>query len=203
MSEQTYKCSGCGGTMEFDAASQALKCPNCGTVIPIINDQSKVVEHTLNRASMNKIRVTEKTSHTMECKSCGAKVEVEATCTATECPYCGSTYVLADKQEDVVIPAGIYQVYNKETSRYLRGPQRADGSYEWNAYVDYWMPFNGAIGMHDAYWQAGRFGGTYYMTGGSRGCINMPADKAEELYGWIAVGTPVITYYSQEMQFID
>ncbi len=93
--------------MEFDAASQALKCPNCGTVIPIINDQSKVVEHTLNRASMNKIRVTEKTSHTMECKSCGAKVEVEATCTATECPYCGSTYVLADKQEDVVIPDGV------------------------------------------------------------------------------------------------
>lgn len=104
---------------------------------------------------------------------------------------------------DRYTPAGIYQVYNKETSRYLRGPQRADGSYEWNAYVDYWMPFNGAIGMHDAYWQAGRFGGTYYMTGGSRGCINMPADKAEELYGWIAVGTPVITYYSQEMQFID
>ncbi len=104
---------------------------------------------------------------------------------------------------DRYTPAGIYQVYNKETSRYLRGPQRADGSYEWNAYVDYWMPFNGAIGMHDAYWQTGRFGGTYYMTGGSRGCINMPVDQAAELYSWIAVGTPVITYYSQEMQFID
>ena len=104
---------------------------------------------------------------------------------------------------DRYTPAGIYQVYDKETSRYLRGPQREDGSYEWNAYVDYWMPFNGAIGMHDAYWQAGRFGGTYYMTGGSRGCINMPSDKAAELYSWIAVGTPVITYYSQEMQFID
>ena len=32
--------------MEFDVAAQALKCPNCGTVIEIINDRNKIVEHS-------------------------------------------------------------------------------------------------------------------------------------------------------------
>ena len=81
--------------MEFDVAAQALKCPNCGTVIEIINDRNKIVEHPLDRYSSSRIRADEKTSHTMECKSCGARIEVEASCTATECPYCGTTYVLA------------------------------------------------------------------------------------------------------------
>ena len=99
-------------------------------------------------------------------------------------------------------PAGVYQVYDKEQNRRLRGPVQEDGSYEWDVEVAYWMPFNEAIGMHDAPWQSA-FGGTYYMYGGSRGCINMPTEKAARLYDWITVGTPVITYYSEEMEFID
>ena len=91
----------------FDVASQALKCPNCGTVIEIINDRSKIVEHPLIQYSGRKISVEEKTSQTMECKNCGARIEVDATCTATECPYCGSAYVLSERQEAVVIPDGV------------------------------------------------------------------------------------------------
>ena len=78
MEERIYKCSNCGSVMEFDVESQSLKCVNCGTVIEIINDRSRIVEHPLDRFSYNRIQVSEKTSHTMECKSCGARVEVEA-----------------------------------------------------------------------------------------------------------------------------
>ena len=40
--------------MEFDVAAQALKCPNCGTVIEIINDRNKIVEHPLDRYSSSR-----------------------------------------------------------------------------------------------------------------------------------------------------
>ena len=43
----------------------------------------------------------------MQCKGCGAKVEVSSDCTATECPYCGAKYVLAEKQEEAIVPDGV------------------------------------------------------------------------------------------------
>ena len=39
---KTYYCQNCGAVMEFDAASQNLKCPSCGNKIEIENDESKV-----------------------------------------------------------------------------------------------------------------------------------------------------------------
>ncbi len=65
---------------------------------------------------------------------------------------------------------------------------------EYETPVDYWMPFNGGIGMHDASWR-GSFGGTIYMYSGSHGCINMPHSKAGELYSMIETGCTVVCYY--------
>ena len=50
---KTYYCQNCGAVMEFDAASQNLKCPSCGNKIEIENDESKVVEHKLTRHALN------------------------------------------------------------------------------------------------------------------------------------------------------
>ena len=44
-------------------------------------------------------------------------------------------------------PAGIYSLTYKEKDRILRGAKKADGSYEYESHVDYWMPFNGGIGL--------------------------------------------------------
>ena len=104
---KTYYCQNCGAVMEFDAASQNLKCPSCGNKIEIENDESKVVEHKLTRHALNSIKPEQKTSTSMECEGCGALVEVDSTSTATTCPYCGSNYVLAKKQMDALIPDGV------------------------------------------------------------------------------------------------
>ncbi|MBE6471759.1 MAG: hypothetical protein E7000_08720 [Coriobacteriaceae bacterium] len=66
---------------------------------------------------------------------------------------------------------------------------------EYETEVQYWMPFVGnAIGFHDATWQPD-FGGSMYMEGyGSHGCVNLSYDAAEELYGIITAGTPVIVH---------
>lgn len=84
-------------------------------------------------------------------------------------------------------PEGINYVYAKQKNRILRGPGYASP-------VDYWMPVNGGIGIHDASWRD-EFGGEIYKTNGSHGCINTPLEKVEELYDMVTIGTPVVMYY--------
>ena len=107
MEDKIYYCQNCGGVMVFDAKSQKLKCPNCDTEIDIENDKSKIIEHDFSRREARKIPLSEKKSSTMQCKGCGAVVEIDPDCTATECPYCGSKYVLADKQVQDIMPDGV------------------------------------------------------------------------------------------------
>lgn len=84
-------------------------------------------------------------------------------------------------------PEGVYGITYKQRNATLKGE-----TYE--TPVSYWMPFNKNIGMHDATWRAS-FGGTIYKKSGSHGCINLPYAKAQELYGYIEKGTPVICYH--------
>ena len=91
-------------------------------------------------------------------------------------------------------PQGMYSLYYKQRNQVLRGKKLEDGTYEYESPVDYWMPFNGGIGFHDASWQSA-FGGARYQTYGSHGCVNMPPASAGELYNLIQAGTPIICHY--------
>ena len=81
---------------------------------------------------------------------------------------------------------GHWHINSKERSRYLRGP----GYRSW---VNYWMPFHGGQGLHDATWR-GAFGGNIYTYSGSHGCVNLPLDIAAQLYSLVYVGMPVIVH---------
>ncbi len=83
-------------------------------------------------------------------------------------------------------PTGVYTIKAKQTDRYLTGET-------YRSWVNYWMPFNGGIGFHDATWRSS-FGGTIYQYSGSHGCINMPLANAKKLYGYVSVGTYVVVY---------
>ncbi|WP_242876031.1 L,D-transpeptidase family protein [Cellulosilyticum sp. I15G10I2] len=83
-------------------------------------------------------------------------------------------------------PKGVYSLKYKVKNAVLRGPGYA-------APVNYWMPFNGGIGIHDANWRS-VFGGNIYKTDGSHGCINCPNNIAKMIYDYIEPGTPVICY---------
>ena len=66
-----------------------------------------------------------------------------------------------------------------------------DGS-RYNAYVNYWMPFNGGVGFHDATWRSlGEFNKTTYVNNGSHGCVNMKKEDAQVLYTNTKVNTAV------------
>ncbi|MBR5375995.1 MAG: L,D-transpeptidase [Lachnospiraceae bacterium] len=84
-------------------------------------------------------------------------------------------------------PQTIEPIYFMQRNRVLVGEN-------YRTPVKFWMAFHNHVGLHDANWR-GRFGGEIYKTDGSHGCVNMPTKAAEELYGLVKVGTPVITYY--------
>ena len=52
--------------------------------------------------------------------------------------------------------------------------------------------FNGE-GFHDATWQPS-FGGNFYLTRGSHGCVNLPLSVAGKLYDIVEPGVPVFIY---------
>ena len=98
-----------------------------------------------------------------------------------------SPCVSGDVSKQRRTPTGVYAVYGHVKGTYLDGPT-------WHNWVDYWMPFTrGGCGLHDATWRS-KFGGEIYKTNGSHGCVNLPHDKAEELFGMITIGTVVIVH---------
>ena len=84
-------------------------------------------------------------------------------------------------------PPGVFGLTYKTRNAVLRGE-------DYETPVNYWMPFNGNIGMHDATWRSS-FGGSIYITNGSHGCVNLPLDKAAQIYEYVSTGFPVICYY--------
>ena len=83
-------------------------------------------------------------------------------------------------------PTGAFGLTYKTMNAVLRGP-------DYETPVTYWMPFNGDVGMHDATWR-NKFGGSIYKTGGSHGCINLPASAAKKIYETIDKGYAVLVY---------
>ena len=66
--------------------------------------------------------------------------------------------------------------------------------------MTYFMPFAYNVGIHDASWRNGRFGGTIYKNSGSHGCINVPEEIAEKLYQTVEKDTPVVAYYRESVK---
>ena len=91
-------------------------------------------------------------------------------------------------------PTGVFQIMYKDTDVDLKGQQLANGQYSYISHVNYWMPFYGGCGFHDASWRS-RFGGSIYKSDGSHGCINLPPSITPKFYGYVRTGMPVIVYY--------
>lgn len=85
-------------------------------------------------------------------------------------------------------PRGVFSVFRKTPSRYMQGPifEISEKSYDlpgvpWNLY----FTEQGAV-IHGAYWHD-HFGEQW-----SNGCVNLPPQKAKQLYEWADLGTQII-----------
>jgi len=82
-------------------------------------------------------------------------------------------------------PTGTWRLQDKQRNRYLY--PAAGGAY----YVHYWMPYDGAYGMHDSSWQRFPYGSARYRTQGSHGCVHFPRAAIAWMYTWATIGTTV------------
>ena len=97
-----------------------------------------------------------------------------------------SDCVTGNVSKDYNTPCGAFSLTYKQKDRILRGPG-------YSSHVNYWMPFFGGYGLHDATWRSS-FGGSIYKTRGSHGCVNLPLSIAKELYEYVEAGFPVLVY---------
>lgn len=90
-------------------------------------------------------------------------------------------------------PTGVFYIWNKEEDAVLKGYNpKTEKDYE--SPVEYWMPVDWTgVGIHDSSWQPA-YGGEYWVTAGSNGCVNTPPGVMAELYGMIDIGVPVVIH---------
>lgn len=82
---------------------------------------------------------------------------------------------------------GVWAIDAKMSPYTLRGE-------DYESDVTYWLPFNGDVGIHDADWRNGKFGGQIYLTNGSHGCVNTPYSAVKKIYENVKIGYPVVVY---------
>ena len=119
-----YKCLLCGGGLEFDTATQKLKCPYCDSIFDMeemkqrdasLDGEATPVEGKLE-GSWDVSGAGDEWSESeadgltgYSCKSCGAEIVGDGNTAATSCPYCGNPVVMMErltgmKKPNFVVP---------------------------------------------------------------------------------------------------
>ncbi len=110
---QEFKCPCCGGGIQFDTATQNLKCPYCETEFDIDALEALQVEaKASNNTDYNwetkaggEWAEGENDGITpYECKSCGAQILADKTLASSKCPYCDNPIVMTDRFDDGLRP---------------------------------------------------------------------------------------------------
>jgi lipoprotein-anchoring transpeptidase ErfK/SrfK len=97
---------------------------------------------------------------------------------------------------------GVFHIYMKAPNFTFHSPWPIGSPYYYApTFVQYWMPFYGGEGLHDASWRS-NFGpgsnlqptdlgtGNYIL--GTHGCVNLPTPAAAWVWNWAPVGTTVV-----------
>lgn len=97
---QTFGCRNCGAKLNYDAATQGMRCPFCGfqEAVQASTGQQAAdatreipIEEGLARA----VRGLGAPVQPLGCKDCGATVNVAQNERTAKCSFCGSQQVLA------------------------------------------------------------------------------------------------------------
>lgn len=84
-------------------------------------------------------------------------------------------------------PTGLYETHGKEHDVWLKGD-------DYLVFVKYWVSVVGdIIGLHDASWRE-NFGASFYVYGGSHGCVNTPEEAMAMIWNLAEDGTPVLMH---------
>jgi predicted RNA-binding Zn-ribbon protein involved in translation (DUF1610 family) len=114
--ERKFPCKSCGANLTFAPGQSVLKCTFCGHAETIPQTAQEIKEYSFNdylqKPRSKGYGSAEGKYQDVRCNGCGAVAHLDATVSATTCPYCGSPMVLDDAKteesdEDVITPEGL------------------------------------------------------------------------------------------------
>lgn len=148
-----YKCPCCGGALEFDSASQKMKCPYCDTEFEM--ETLKALDDALKQVSQNDQMDNWSTSTDNQwaqddtnglksyvCNSCGGEIIGDENTGATSCPYCDNPVVISDSfagtlKPDLIIPFALDKKAAKEAlSSHLQGKKLLPKVFKRENHID-------------------------------------------------------------------
>lgn len=157
-----YKCPNCGGAIEFDSASQKMKCPYCDSEFDVEALKSKDAQ--LDSAQPDDLSWNVSAGQEWEegeegsmsvfvCKSCGGEIVGDENTAATSCPYCDNPVVMSGRlsgtlKPDYVIPFKFDKKAAKEQlKKYVSSKKFAPNSFKAEnrleeikgIYVPFWL----------------------------------------------------------------
>jgi DNA-directed RNA polymerase subunit RPC12/RpoP len=91
--ERKFPCKQCGAKLDFDPASQGLKCPYCGYLEKIDSTNQPVEEHDLQEYLARQVEAEatlDGRTNEVHCSGCGAIVLLENKVATDRCPFCNS-----------------------------------------------------------------------------------------------------------------
>lgn len=118
MAEMQYKCPCCGGHIEFDSATQNMKCPYCDSEFEVealasydeVLKQEQSDDMSWDVGAGNEWAEGETAGmRVYSCKSCGGEIVADETTAASACPFCDNPVVMMGQftgalKPDYVIP---------------------------------------------------------------------------------------------------
>ena len=133
--ERIMKCGNCGSTMVYDVARQGLVCDHCGSYKPLPKSQDDQETGQVDYDSVPHRTGSDwgSAKSLVTCKSCGAKLIIDAEHMSGMCPFCGSSVVLTLEDSDCgILPSAIIPFT-------ITREQVEEKFYRWNKFA-FWSP---------------------------------------------------------------
>lgn len=155
--KKIFKCKNCGGEVEFDISSKALKCQYCNSIFTIDEDitfNSENAEISLEEFLNEKgnLKGYGIPLFRFECQKCGAKISTTEKRRDVSCPFCGTTYIGEAKESDEllningIIPFEIpkekaLSLFKEWVKKGFFTPSKLKNLYKYEKIFGIYMPF--------------------------------------------------------------
>ena len=112
----SYKCSKCGGYMNFDASSGKLRCLSCKQEEVVENYESQFEAYACHDEN-NVYQDNEARQYL--CRQCGSVIITDNRSAVSDCPFCGNQTSLGERLSGEEAPARVipFKISEKEAAR--------------------------------------------------------------------------------------
>ena len=151
------KCPNCGADLKFLPGTNKLKCSNCDSEFEINSlEQGKLDNEEIDYASTIKKLKNENVSLNKErvihCQDCGGLITLHAKTISTSCPFCGSSRVVVEDEQDEalkingVVPFAltendVYELFQKWLKKKFFVPRKIKKGKTKPSFEGFYIPF--------------------------------------------------------------